>query len=122
MKIAATILAVLLGLLSIAAGGAKVALVPEEVAFLSQFGFGTGLTVSFGAVQVLAGVLMVVPLTRPYGAALAALAFSLSAALLASTGDLAFAGVSLLPTILAGVVAYQSASARRAAALAEGEA
>jgi hypothetical protein len=108
------IVAVMIGLLSIAAGAAKIALVPDEVEFLSQFGFTTILIVSFGTVQVLGGVLLVIPATRFYGSLAAALAFTLSAALLLIAGDLGFGGVSLVPVVLASLIAYQSCATGRA--------
>lgn len=116
MNIAVTIIAVLIGLLSLAAGGAKIALVPEEVVFLSQFGFVKEHTVSFGVVQVVGGVLMLVPVTRFFGALIAGAGFALSVALLLAAGDAAFAGASLLPVLLAGFVAYQSKLARKTSA------
>lgn len=108
MKIAITILAVLIGLLSIAAGGAKIALVPEEVNFLSQFGFTNALTIAFGVTQVASGLLTVVPATRYFGSIVAGLAFAFSAVLLLVDGNLAFAGVSLIPVGFAGLIAYRS--------------
>ncbi len=107
MKLAFTILAVSIGLLSVAAGGAKVALVPEEAAFLAQFGFSDLATRAFGIVQVLAGVLLVVPATRMPGALLAAAGFAVSAALVFSDGNAAFGGVSLIPVALALLIAYR---------------
>lgn len=108
MKIAITIVAVLIGLLSIAAGGAKVALVPEEVEFLGQFGLTNALIVVFGAIQVLAGLLIVIPKTRVVGSIIAALGFAVSAVLLVMAGNTAFAGVSLVPVVLALVVAFKA--------------
>lgn len=108
MKILITIVAVLIGLLSIAAGAAKIALIPEEVAFLGQFGFTKNLTFAFGAAQVLGGVLLMSPITRLYGSLVAGIAFAVSAALLLIAENVAFAGVSMVPVILAGLVAYQS--------------
>ena len=122
MKIVLTIVAMLIGLLSITAGAAKIFLAPEEVEFLSQFGFTTVLTVSFGTIQVLAGLLLMIPITRFYGSLIAALAFALSATLLLVAGKLAFAGVSLVPVILASLIAYQIFSAARAIALNEEDA
>ena len=116
MKIAVTVVAVLIGLLSLAAGGAKIALVPQEVVFLSQFGFVKGHTVSFGVVQVVGGLLMLIPKTRLIGALIAAAGFALSVALLMAAGNMAFAGVSLMPVLLAGFVAYQAMSARQTSA------
>ena len=121
MKIAVTVIAVLIGLLSLAAGGAKIALVPQEVVFLSQFGFVKGHTVSFGVVQVAGGLLMLIPMTRLFGALIAAAGFALSGALLLAAGNTAFAGVSLVPVLLAGFVAYQDMSARQARAAGGGE-
>jgi len=121
MKIAVTVIAVLIGLLSLAAGGAKIALVPQEVVFLSQFGFVKGHTVSFGVVQVAGGLLMLIPMTRLFGALIAAAGFALSVALLLAAGNTAFAGVSLVPVLLAGFVAYQDISARQMRAAGGGE-
>ena len=112
MKIAVMVLAVLIGLLSIAAGGAKVALVPAEVEFLGQFGFSNALTMAFGLVQVLGGLLIFIPVTRFYGAVIAAAAFALSAVLVLASGNAAFAGVSLVPVLLAGFVGYRSFAGR----------
>jgi hypothetical protein len=111
VKIVITIVAVLLGLLSIAAGFAKVTLIPEELAFLGQFGFSTALTVSFGAVQILGGLLLMLPKARFYGSLIVGIAFALSVVLLLVAGDLSFAAVSLAPLILTGLIAYQSFSA-----------
>ncbi|NNF51925.1 MAG: hypothetical protein HKN59_05770 [Gammaproteobacteria bacterium] len=108
MKIAVTVLAIMIGLLSLAAGGAKIALVPNEVEFLSQFGFTNILTVAFGIAQVIGGLLLFIPGTRFYGSMIAAAGFALSAVLVLASGNTAFAGVSLVPCILAGFVAYRS--------------
>lgn len=112
MKTAITVLAVALGLLSIAAGLAKVTLVPEEATFLHQFSFTDTSIIAFGLVQALGGVLMVIRRTRAYGALVCAAGFALSAGLLLVAGNLSFGGVSLLPVLLTGFVAYQ-AFARR---------
>ncbi len=107
MKIAKTIVAVLVGLLSLAAGAAKIAQVPEEVAFLGQFGFGATLIVAFGVLQAVGGLLMIIPKTRFYGALLAAAGFAISVVLLLLAGNLPFAGVSIVPVVLAAWVAYE---------------
>lgn len=106
MQTFVTIAAFLVGLLSIAAGGAKVALVPDEVAFLQQFGLTNAATIGFGAVQIVGGLLLFVPNTRFVAALVSGLAFSVSAVLLVLAGKLAFAAISLLPVGLAGLIAY----------------
>lgn len=113
MKIATTVLAIILGLLSIAAGAAKVSLVPEEAAFLQQFGFTDTLIIAFGLVQGLGGVLLAVPRTRAYGASICCVGFAISAVLLLLDGNLAFGGVSLLPVALTAFIAYQVFSSQQ---------
>ena len=112
MKIAITVLAMILGLLSIAAGAAKVTLIPVEAAFLYQFGFTDTPIIAFGLVQALGGVLLVVPRTRAFGALTCAAGFALSAGLVLAGGNLAFGGVSLLPVVISGFVAFQSFAGR----------
>ena len=111
MHLVMAIVAVLIGLLSIAAGAAKVALIPAEVEFLSQFGFTNGVTIAIGVAQVLGGLLVLIPTTRFYGGLVVGLLFLVSAALLLVAGDAAFAGISLLPVALAGLVAYRTHAA-----------
>ncbi len=112
MKHLITTLAVLIGLLSIAAGGAKVALVPEEAAFLAQFGFSEPATRLFGAFQILSGVLALVPATRMLGSLLAAAGFAVSAVLVLGSGNVAFGAVSLIPVALALFVSHRARGAR----------
>ncbi|NND69707.1 MAG: hypothetical protein HKN19_19105 [Halioglobus sp.] len=117
MKIALTLSAVIVGLLSIAAGAAKVALVPEESEFLSQFGFNDTLSIIFGIAQVLGGLFTLIPKTRFYGALLAGAGFAVSAVLILLSGNVAFAGVSLVPVILAGFISYRIFSLQERRAL-----
>lgn len=122
MKVAMTIVTLLIGLLSLAAGAAKIALVPEEVRFLSQFGFTSTLTITFGIAQLVGGLLLVLPATRLYGAGIAGIAFAISALLLLLDDNLVFAGVSLVPVILSGLIAYRSYVSRTTPTLSEGDA
>ena len=119
MKVAITIVTLLVGLLSIAAGAAKIALVPDEVSFLSQFGFTSALIVAFGIAQVLGGLLLVPFATRMFGSIVAGIAFAISALLLLIDGNLVFAGVSLVPVGFAGLITYQSFVSRKASGLSE---
>ena len=108
MITAVTIIAFLTGLLSIAAGAAKVALVPDEVAFLGQFGFGSPPIIAYGVVQFLGGLLMLITKVRIIGSVVAGVAFAFSAVLLTVAGNITFAAVSLVPVGLAMLVAYTS--------------
>lgn len=108
MKVVVTVLAVLTGLLSIAAGAAKVALVPNEAEFLAGFGLSEFTMRLFGIVQIVGGLLLAVPATRIIGGLVAATGFAVSAALIFASGNVAFGGVSLVPVSLALLVAFRS--------------
>jgi len=107
MKITKIVMTAIVGLLSIAAGAAKIMLVPEEAKFLAQFGFNDTLTVVFGLAQVIGGCLVAIPLTKLYGAGISTICFATSLAMILSTGNLAFAAVSVLPVLLSGFLLYQ---------------
>ena len=107
MTVLTTLLAVVLGILSIAAGAAKIALVPAEAEFHAQFGFTGAVVISFGLAQLLGGLLLIVPRTRYYGALVVAAGFALSVVLILVGGDPAFAIVSMLPVLLAGFIVYR---------------
>ena len=78
--------------------------VPDEVQFFQVVGFGAEVLIVFGAAQVLAAILLLLPMTRLLGAMIAGGLMLLSAAMLLVNGQLVFAIVSLLPVALAAVV------------------
>lgn len=104
MKKAQTASLVILVLLSLGAGAAKVLRVPDEVKFFQDLGLAVDLLLIFGAAQVLAAILLLVPNTRLPGAIVAGGLMLLSAAMILLNGQALFAVVSLLPVALAGVV------------------
>ncbi len=108
MKLAIKVLAFLIALLGIAAGSAKITLVPEEVTFLNQFGLSNTMIISFGVLQVLGGILLLMPKTRLYGAIISAIGFAVSVILLFGAGKTIMALISLIPFSLTGFIAYQS--------------
>lgn len=101
-------LVLLLALLSIAAGTAKVMEIPQEIEYLLSFGFTADQILAFGVVQILGGALMVLFKARLVGAILAALAFLASSALLFMHANMVFGAVSLVPFALTCRVAYQA--------------
>ena len=107
MNIAVTILAFLIAALSIAAGIAKVLLVPDEVQFLGGFGFSEVSIITYGSIQTLGGILFVVPASSIVGAIIVILAFSLGTVLLLLSGSLTFSLVSMLPIILTIFVMFR---------------
>ncbi|GAA4052213.1 hypothetical protein [Parerythrobacter jejuensis] len=91
----------LLVLLSLAAGVAKVLQAPQEVQFFIDAGWGQGLLLPFGLVQIAGGVLALLGRSRRIGAILMALGFFLSAVAIFLTGNTVFAFLSLIPVALA---------------------
>ena len=108
MKILNIVLIIVIVLLSIAAGIAKVMGAPQEVEFLQSFGFNSMLIMVYGVVQIVGGALLAVPKTIKVGAIITILAFLLSSVLIFISGNLIFGLVSLLPVLITGVIYWQS--------------
>lgn len=109
MRIINNLLIILISLLSIAAGLAKVMLAPQEVGFLQSFGLNNTAVITFGVIQILGGALLSHSKVRFYGAIITTIGFLISTALIFVSGDLIFGMVSLLPVILSSVLIIQSA-------------
>jgi len=113
MKIINKLLIVIIALLSIAAGFAKVMLTSQEVHFLESFGFNNIIIVGFGAFQIFAGLLLIVSKSRLYGAVLVLIAFILSSILIIVSGNMIFAIVSFIPVLLTSVIIKTTLPLRR---------
>lgn len=104
---------VLLILLSLSSGVAKVLRLPQEVGFFEGAGMTAPGLVAFGLVQVAAGLLMTLRRWRIMGAALAAVTFAVSAGLIFRDGQTAFGVVSLVPVLAAGFVVRHTWAEKR---------
>ena len=109
MKIVNLLIVVVIALLSIAAGLAKVMQAPQEMEFLQGLGLSTVQIVVFGLVQILGGVLLVPGKTRMPGSILVTAALVVSTTLIFIGGNLTFGLFSLIPVALASVIIYQTA-------------
>jgi len=107
MKSVLLVVLALLILLSLASGGAKIALLPQEVAFFGGAGFSDTALRIYGSFQLIAGLLLIATKTRLYGSILAALGFVLSTVVIMLGGDIVFGVVSLIPVVMAGFVFRQ---------------
>lgn len=96
---------VLVGLLSLAAGGAKLAMAEQEVAFFRAIGLAPFWLIPLGIIQVGGAVLLLFSRMRPIGAWAIAAGFLLSTVSLLVSGNLMFAAISLIPVALAAYVA-----------------
>lgn len=104
MKIAFSILLVLLTALAVLSGVTKITLMPNEVAFFSQHGFSNPMLIAFGAVQLVGGILLLWKKTRFAGATVVAFTFLVSLAILLRDGNMAVSIVTAIVTILLIVV------------------
>ncbi len=112
MKVFNYLIIVIVALLSIAAGLAKVMQTPQEMEFLQGLGLTPALIIGFGVVQLAGGILLFPGKTRMVGAVLTTLAFLASSLLIFTGGNAAFGAVSLIPTALAAVILYRSFKSR----------
>jgi len=108
VRIIKNLIIVVIALLSISSGLAKVMQVPQEMEFLQSVGLSRILIIVFGLVLIAGGVLLAPKKTRTLGAVIVASAFVVSTVLIFMGGNSAFGLFSILPIALAGVVIYEA--------------
>ena len=110
---------ILLALLGVAAGIAKMLETPQEIAFFQeQMGFSAEAIMAFGLLQFVAGVMLVFKKTRMVGAALLGITLLLSSVVIFMAGETAFGLVSLIPVLMADLVIWFEIKARKTPQLA----
>jgi len=110
MKLFFNVVLIFLIFLAASSGITKVILMQHDVAFFGQFGFTNLTLIWFGVVQLLGGLLLAIPKTRVVGAAIVAMTFFMSAAILVMAGNVIMAIVTLVCILLLGVVIKKSFS------------
>lgn len=108
MKIASMIVVVLLMFLAMSSGVTKIALMEQDVNFFGKYGFSNPMLIAFGATQLVGGALMAFRKTRFSGAAVVAITFLISLATLIMDGNIPVSIVTIVATVLLGVVMKQS--------------
>ena len=108
MKLASTIILVLLMFLAISSGVTKVTLMQQEIDFFGKYGFSNPMLIAFGATQLIGGVLLPFKKTRFYGAAIVAITFLISLVALLIEGNIPVSIVTAVATLLLGIVMKQS--------------
>ena len=101
MKYVALIVLALLILMSVAAGGAKVAHMPQEIQFFADAGLSKTWLVPVGILQIIGGLLAIFPRSRSAGAAVIAAGFLITTIVIFITGNIGFGLFSLLPVLIA---------------------
>ncbi len=107
------VLAYLLAALSVAAAIPKILQMPQELGFLKALGFSAIAVTILGLIQLTGGVLL---LWRKYclqGAILAALALLVSSIAIFMGGNTNFGLISLLPFVVAIIVAYDASASKK---------
>ena len=84
MKAVSTTIVVILVLLAVSSGIAKIMLMEQDVAFFAKYGFSDPILIAYGLTQLVGGLLMIVAKTRLAGAVIVAITFLLSLVLLLS--------------------------------------
>jgi len=98
---------ILLALLGVAAGVAKILQMPQEMAFFQgELGYSSRVIVVFGIFQLVGGLMVVIKKTRLPGSILLGLTMFLSAIVIFMSGSILLGLVSLLPVLMADVVAW----------------
>ena len=108
MKIAYTIILVILTFLAISAGITKVMLMQRDVDFFGMYGFSDLILVVYGTAQLIGGVLIPFNKTRFVGAAIVAITFLVSLVVLLMDGNIPVSIVTIIMMLLLGVVMKQS--------------
>lgn len=108
MKLASAIILVFLVFLAISSGATKIALMQQDVEFFGKYGFSNPVLIAFGATQLTGGVLLPFKKTRFIGAAVVAITFLVSIALLLFEGNIPVSIVTVVATLLLGVIMKQS--------------
>jgi hypothetical protein len=108
MKTVSTIILVILIFLAVSSGITKVILMQQDVEFFGKYGFSNPILIIYGLVQLVGGVLLVIKRTRFVGAAIVAITFLISLAVLVMEGNIPVSIVTVVATLLLGVIMKQS--------------
>ena len=108
MKVVSILVVVILILLAVSSGVTKILLMEQDVVFFGKYGFSAPMLIAFGLAQLLGGLLMIVQRTRFAGAAIVALTFLVSLALLLIEGNIPVSIITMVAMLLLGVVMKQS--------------
>lgn len=105
------LLKVILGILvflAIAAGATKIILMLQEVEFFGKYGFTNSILIAYGIVQLLGGILLVLPKTRVIGSILVAITFLVSAVILVIEDNIPGTIITLIFVLFLGLIVRQS--------------
>ncbi len=105
MKVTFSLLLFALILIALSSGASKIMLMPQDVKFFSAVGFNHPMLVTYGAVQLVGGLLLALPSTRIMGTIVLGISFLISAAVLFASGEMLVTAVMLIFVQLLGLIA-----------------
>ena len=108
MKAVSIIILATLTLLAVSSGITKILLMQQDVEFFGKYGFSDPILIAFGLAQLVGGLLLVFTKTRFVGAAIVAVTFLVSLAILLIEGNVPVSIITVVATLLLGVVMKQS--------------
>jgi len=106
MKIFSYVLLVLLALLSLVAGVAKLIQTQAEIEFFASAGFDAVWLYPLGAIQVAGAIMAAIPRTRTLGILGIAFGFAISSLVIFMTGNTTFGLISLV-TVALSILAWR---------------
>ena len=108
MKVFLKVIIAILAFLAISSGLTKVLLMQQDVDFFGQYGFTNPLLMTYGAIQVIGGILLIFPKTRIIGASIVEITFLISLVVLVMAGNMPMALITLIFVVLLGFIINQS--------------
>ena len=108
MKIFLKVILVILVFLAVSSGITKIMLMQQDVEFFGKYGFTDPILMAYGAIQLLGGVLLIIPKSRIIGAILISITFLISAIVLAMDGNIPVTIITLIFVFLLGFIIKQS--------------
>lgn len=108
MKVFFNIVLFILVFLAVSSGITKIMLMQQDVDFFGNYGFTNPVLITYGVIQLAGGVLLVFPKTRVIGAAMVAITFLISAAILFMSGNIPITIITLVCVFLLVFVIRQS--------------
>lgn len=104
MKILFNVILAILVFLAVSSGITKIILMPQDVEFFGKYGFTNPILIIYGVIQLLGGILLLLPKTRIMGAVLVSITFLISAVVLAMEGNIPVTIVTLICVALLLVI------------------
>lgn len=99
---------IILVIMSLAAGSAKVANLPPEIQFFENAGIDIIWLLPHGGLQIIGGLMAIYHRTRKVGLVIIALGFVFSTVMIFMAGNAAFGVFSLLPVLLCAFIFWRS--------------